>query len=91
MAKANKDAEDAPKGEIDLSGAPEAKAGKKKWLDKVYSFMGVHYGPSKYPGHHIDVPHDFPEDVGGEEPAPEDWRPLPESHVIPALPANTVL
>lgn len=92
MAKANKETADAPKNELNLDGATEAKSGPRSiWLDRVYTFKGQHYGPSKYPGHHIEVPEDFPEDVGGDEPSPENWRPLPESNVIPSVPANAVL
>lgn len=88
-----------PGDELDLGGDDEATKAeepvkpttKKKWLDGVYTFHGKHYGPSKYPGDLKEVPVDFPDDKGGQEPAPEDWRPLPTSIVVPAADPNEVL
>lgn len=78
-------------GQAKAPAVRQDKAGKEtkqKWLNEAYTFRGEHYGPSKYPGDLITVPADFPDDKGGNEPAPSEWTPAASSAVVEREPDN---
>lgn len=81
----------APTAPAAPAPAPAPEGTKQKWLDGVYTFNGVQYGPSRFPGDLITVPESFPDDKGGKEPSREEWKPAAESVVKETNEESTTL